>query len=100
MQHRSGAGECTSWMRRGNEELACAACVYVCFRCRVLIFNSLITSLACTSFLLTHLLSESGYLFHLIRYFNLHLLLKCQESRTFSTLYSSALSTRSGGGLE
>src|SRR6266702_4578177 len=62
--------------------------------------NSLIASLACTSFLLTHLLSKSGYPFHLIRYCNLHLLPNCQESRIFLTLYSSSLSIKSGGGLE
>src|SRR6266702_491064 len=63
-------------------------------------FKSLIASLACTSFLLTHLLSKSGYPLHLIRYCNLHLLPNCQESRIFLTLYSSSLSIKSGGGLE
>src|SRR6266702_4170356 len=62
--------------------------------------NSLIALLACMSFLSTHLLSESGYPFHLMRYCNLHLLPNRQESRIFSTLYSSSLSTRSGGGLK
>src|SRR6266702_3010101 len=62
--------------------------------------NSLIASGACTSFLSTHSLSESGYPFHLIRYCFLHLLLNCRESRIFSTSYSSSLSTRSGVGLE
>src|SRR6266702_3236151 len=62
--------------------------------------NSLIALLACTSFLSTHSLSKSGYPFHLMRYCNLHLLLNCQESRIFSTLYSSSLSIRSGGGLK
>ena len=62
--------------------------------------NSLIASLVCTSFLSTHSLSKSGYPFHLMRYCNLRFLLNHQESRIFSTLYSSSLLTRSEGGLE
>src|SRR6266702_3233306 len=62
--------------------------------------NSLIASGACTFFLSTHSLSESGYPFHLIRYCFFRPLPKCQVSRIFSTSYSSSLSTRSGAGLE
>src|SRR6266702_2755371 len=62
--------------------------------------NSLIASGAWTSCVSTHSLSESGYPFHLIRYCFFHLLPNCRESRIFSTLYSSSLSTRSGAGLE
>src|SRR6266702_8282865 len=61
--------------------------------------NSLITSSTWISCLSTHSLSESGYPFHLMRYCSLHLLPNCQESRIFSTLYSSSLSTKSRGGL-
>src|SRR6266702_4558393 len=62
--------------------------------------NSLITSGAWTFRLSTHSLSESGYPFHLMRYCFFRPLLNCWESRIFSTLYSSSLSTRSGVGLE
>src|SRR6266702_2089360 len=62
--------------------------------------NSLIASGACTFFLSTHSLSESGYPFHLMRYCFLHPLPNCQESRIFSTSYSSSLLTRSGVGLK
>src|SRR6266702_3137629 len=62
--------------------------------------NSLITSGVWTFCLSTHLLSESGYPFHLIRYCFFRLLLNCRESRIFSTLYSSLLSMRSEASLE
>src|SRR6266702_6143181 len=62
--------------------------------------NSLIASGVWTFRLSTHSLSESGYPFHLIRYCFFRPLLNCQESRIFSTLYSSSLSMRSGAGLE
>src|SRR6266702_6423428 len=62
--------------------------------------NSLIALGAWTSCASTHSLSESGYPFHLIRYCFLHVLPNCQESRIFSTLYSSSLSIRSGASLK
>ncbi len=62
--------------------------------------NSLIASGAWMSRLSTHSLSESGYPFHLMRYCFFRPLLNCQESRIFSTLYSSSLSTRSGASLK
>src|SRR3984957_12543045 len=57
-------------------------------------------SSANTSFLSTHWFSESGYPFHLTRYCSLRPLPNFRESRIFSTSYSSALLTKSGGGRE
>src|ERR1700735_4531966 len=62
--------------------------------------NSRTASSANTSFLSTHWFSESGYPFHLTRYCSLRPLPNFRESRIFSTSYSSALSTKSGGGRE
>src|SRR6266571_5155575 len=62
--------------------------------------NSLIASGAWTFCLSTHSLSESGYPFHLMRYCFFRPLPNCQESRIFSTLYSSSLSMRSEASLE
>src|SRR6266702_328413 len=64
------------------------------------LLNSLIASGAWTFHASTHSLSESGYPFHLIRYCFFRPLPKCQKSRTFSSLYSSSLSMRSGAGLK
>src|SRR6266702_4714994 len=77
--------------------LLCLICVLVAeFR----LSNSLIALGAWTSRLSTHLLSESGYPFHLMRYCFFRPLPNGQESRMLSTLYSSSLSARSGASLE
>src|SRR6266702_3425241 len=74
---------------------------FICVRIAGFRFsNSLIASGACTFFLSTHSLLESGYPFHLIRYCLFRPLPNCRVSGIFSTLYSSSLSTRSGAGLE
>src|SRR6266702_1738087 len=97
MSFVSGAVERRGWGVRDLLVPPCLICVLVAeFR----FSNSLITSGAWMFRLSTHLLSESGYPFHLIRYCLLHVLPNCRESRIFLTLYSSLLSTRSGAGLE
>src|SRR6266702_5209777 len=79
----------------GMRDLLVSPCLICVFVVGFQFSNSLIASRAWTSCLSTHSLSESGYPFHLIRYCFLRLLLKCHESRIFSTSYSSSLSTRS-----
>jgi hypothetical protein len=60
--------------------------------------NSQILSSVNTSSLSTHMLSESRYPSHLTRYCSRHLLLNRQESRIFSTEYSSSPLINSGVG--
>src|SRR6202012_2161997 len=94
-----GEGELSLELMSGSAVSLSPSALLICVGAwGCLFWKSLSASSACRSFQSTHWLSESGYPFHLIRYWTLRPLPYLLASRTRSTSYSSSPSIRSGGG--